>query len=74
MKVLKNNDGKVEIPALLRNLCGQEFETVDYRIRIFRQIYQEIHPNKEDKLVEALEEADPLNDGRVEPKGLKIAL
>lgn len=46
-KVLKNKDNKVEITALLRNLCGQEYETVDYRNRIFRQIYSEIHPHKE---------------------------
>jgi len=64
----------VEITALLRNLCGQEHETVDYSNKIMRQIYAEIHPDKEDALIQLLEDADPLNDGRVEPQGLKSAL
>ena len=66
-KLLKNKDNKVEITAMLRNLSGQEYETVDYRNRIFRQIYAEIHPHKEQQLIKHLEEVDPLNDGRVEP-------
>lgn len=64
---MKNKENKVEVTALLRNLSGQEYETVDYRNRIFRLIYAEIHPHKEAKLIQLLEEADPLNDGRVEP-------
>jgi Ca2+-binding EF-hand superfamily protein len=47
-KTLKNKENKVEIPALLRNLCGQEHETVDFRNKIFREIYSEIHPHKEE--------------------------
>ncbi len=74
MKVLKDKDGKVEINAMLRNFCGKEHETVDYQNKIFREIYQIIHPNKEDRLVQLLEDADPLNDGRVEPQGLKSVL
>jgi hypothetical protein len=35
-KVLRNKDNKIEITALLRNLCGQDHETVDYRNKIFR--------------------------------------
>ena len=35
-KTLKNNDNKVEISALLRNLCGSDHETVDYRNKVFR--------------------------------------
>lgn len=35
-KLLKNKDNKVEVTSLLRNLSGQEYETVDYRNRIFR--------------------------------------
>ena len=35
-KTLKNKENKVDIHALLRNLTGQEYETVDYRNRIFR--------------------------------------
>ena len=35
-KTLKNKENKIEITALLRNLCGQEHETVDFRNKIFR--------------------------------------
>ena len=35
-KVLKNQDNKVEVTTLLRNLCGKEHETVDFRNKIFR--------------------------------------
>ena len=66
-KQLKNKDNKVDVTALLRNLSGQEYETVDYRNRIFRLIYSEIHPHNEQKFLDVLQEVDPLNDGRVEP-------
>lgn len=33
---MKNRDGKVEIMMMLQNLCGNEFETVDFRNRIFK--------------------------------------
>lgn len=46
-KSLKNKDDKVEVGDLLRNLCGKEYETVDFRNKIFRQIYNEINPHKE---------------------------
>ena len=42
--MLKNKENKVEITALLRNLSGQEHETVDFRNKVFRQIYAEIYP------------------------------
>lgn len=64
----------MEIPTLLRNLSGQEHETVDFRNKIFRQIYAEVHPHKEERLLQLLEDADPQNDGRVEPQGLKVVL
>ncbi len=50
-KVLKGKDNRVEITALLRNLAGEECETVDYRNNIFRKLYSEIDPRKEDKLM-----------------------
>ena len=50
-KVLKNKENKIDITALLRNLAGEECETVDFRNNIFRRLYQEIHPNKEQKLL-----------------------
>ena len=42
-KILKNRDNVVEIPTLVRNLVGKDFETVDYRNKIFRQIYNEVN-------------------------------
>ena len=73
-KALKSKDNKVEITTLLRNLCGGEHETVDYRNKIFRHIYAEINPHKTEELLQLLEDADPLNDGRVEAQGLKVCL
>ena len=73
-KTLKNKDGKVDVPNMLVNFCGKEFETVDYRNKIFRRIYSQVYPNNERKLLKLLEESDPLNDGKVEPSTLKIAL
>ena len=67
-KSLKNKDDKVEIGTLLRNLCGQDFETIDYRNKIFRKIYSEIHPHKEQEFLQLLENGDSTNDGKVEPQ------
>ena len=38
-KIMKNKEGKIDISNLLTNLCGKEFETVDYRNKVFRKIY-----------------------------------
>jgi len=35
-KLLKNKDNKVEVGVLVTNLCGKEFETVDYRNKVFK--------------------------------------
>lgn len=73
-KILKNKDGKVEVGTLITNLCGKEFETVDYRNKVFKRLYAQIYPKNEKKLLWLFEEADPINDGRVEPAALKIIL
>lgn len=62
---MKNKNNKIEVTTLLRNLCGHEHETVDYRNKVFKKIYEEIHPQKEEKLKSMLEDADPLNHGRI---------
>lgn len=74
MKTLKNKEAKVDIQSLLQNLCGKEFETLDYRNKISRKIYTQVFPHKEKKLLKLLEEADAQNDGKVEPQALKLAL
>lgn len=38
-KLLKNKDNKVDVGVLVTNLCGKEFETVDYRNKIYKKIY-----------------------------------
>ena len=48
---LKNKDGKVDIHILVRNLTGKAFETVDFRNKIFKTIYAEVFPHKEDKMM-----------------------
>lgn len=73
-KVLKGNNGRISVTGLLRNLVGHETETVDFRNKMYRQLYDQVFPSQEDKLIAALEDVDPLNDGRVEPIGLKQAL
>jgi Ca2+-binding EF-hand superfamily protein len=74
MKTLKNKEAKVEIQTLLSNLCGKEFETLDYRNKISRKIYTQVFPHKEKRLLKLLEDADALNDGKIEPNALKLAL
>lgn len=70
-KVLKGNNGRISVTGLLRNLVGHESETVDFRNKMYRQLYDVVYPNNEERLISALEDVDPLNDGRVEPIGLK---
>jgi hypothetical protein len=43
---------------LIKNLCGQEFETTDYRNKIFKKIYSQVFPSKEKRLLKLLEDAD----------------
>ena len=73
-KLLKNKDNKIEISTLISNLSGKEFETIDYRNKIFKKLYQQIYPSNESQFLKVMEDADPLNDGRVEPAALRIAL
>lgn len=52
-KVLKNpHTNKIEVNTLLRNLCGQEHETVDFRNRMYKKFYQVIQDNgKEEEML-----------------------
>lgn len=64
----------MDVGVLVTNLCGKEFETVDYRNKILKKIYPQVYPQNEWKLLKLFEEADPVNDGRIEPAALKIVL
>jgi hypothetical protein len=39
---------------MVRNFTGQPFETVDFRNKIFKQLYAEIFPDKEEQLISLL--------------------
>jgi len=39
---MKNRENKVEVMMLVQNLVGNEFETVDFRNRVYKRIYDEI--------------------------------
>ena len=40
---LKNSDGLVEVETLLRNVAGSEQDTVDFRNKMYKQIYNQIY-------------------------------
>ena len=48
---LKNDEGVIPICDLVRNFTGQAFETVDYRNTVYKKIYAEVYPNKEDEII-----------------------
>lgn len=50
-KTLKDRTGLVPIPVLIPNLTGQPYETVEFRNKIFKRIYNEIYPDKEQTLI-----------------------
>ena len=45
-KEMKNSQNKVDIIMMLQNLVGNEFETVDFRNRVFKRIYGELNDKK----------------------------
>lgn len=55
---LRNSSGLVEVPELIRNFTGQAFETVDFRNKIFKLIYHDVFPAKEEELIALLQEQD----------------
>lgn len=60
---------------MVRNLCGEEFETIDYRNKIFKKLYYEIYDqNKGKELKELFTSMDNRFDGTLEPHELKLAL
>ena len=72
---IQNREQKVEMQTLLQNFCGTEHETVDYKQKMFKQLYSEIFQNKKQREFLSLCEAeDKLNDGKIEPKKLEQVL
>jgi Ca2+-binding EF-hand superfamily protein len=64
-KNLKNADGLVDINVLIRNLTGKDFATVDFRERVYRQLYNEIFPNNEERILKLFQEIDTTNCGLI---------
>lgn len=53
---LKNDNGEVPICDLIRNFTGQAFETVDYRNTVFKKVYGEVYPNREEEIIQLLQD------------------
>lgn len=51
-KTLKNDEDLVEVCSIVRNFTGSKFETVDYRNSLFKKLYADIYPQKEDKIIQ----------------------
>jgi hypothetical protein len=45
-KNMREHNNKIAVKTLLRNLTGYEFQTYDYRNRIFKEIYKELSDNR----------------------------
>ena len=77
-KPMKNANNLVEVPMLMKNLVGKDFETVDFRDKLFKRVYHEIFvsndPSKKEKFRDMLIECDDLCDGTVVPKDLQNIL
>jgi len=67
---LKNDNGEVPICDLVRNFTGQAFETVDFRNAVFKKVYAEVYPNREDELIQALQDEDDSNIGLISAEKL----
>jgi len=50
-KTLKNDEEVVEIASIVRNFTGSQFETVDYRNMMFKKLYSDIYPQREEKII-----------------------
>ena len=56
---------------MLSNIAGTVQDTVDYRKKMFKQLYHDIYEQgRQDRLLQELEKSDELNDGKVTPKEL----
>lgn len=71
---MKDKTNKVPIFTLLHNLVGGEFETYDFRNRIYKRIYSEVREQrKEEALRKAFSKHDKQNDGTLGVMELKRA-
>jgi Ca2+-binding EF-hand superfamily protein len=77
-KSMKNADNKVEVTTLIRNLCGKDYETVDFRDKVFKRVYHDIFESsdsdRKDKFRNLLVKHDDLNDGSIVGQDLQKVL
>ena len=65
---LKNADDKVDIQVFLSNVTGAKEDTVDYRNKMFKRLYNEVYLNgKSQALLRLLEQNDKKSDGKISP-------
>ena len=67
---LKNDQQVVPVCDLVRNFTGLPYETVDYRNEVFKKVYNEIYPHKEEQVIQLLQEADETNVGLIKAQAL----
>jgi Ca2+-binding EF-hand superfamily protein len=73
-KSMKNLKNLVEVPVLIRNLVGKDFETVDFRDKLFKRIYSEIiesNSSTKEEFKNLLIKNDTLNDGTIVAQDLQ---
>ena len=74
-KEIKNSSNKIDIIMMLQNLVGNEFETVDFRNRVFKRIYSELNDKRNyDALARAFNKHDTKFDGTLSILEMRNAL
>ena len=64
-RLLRNKEGLIPVPILISNLTGQPYETVEFRNKVFKKLYADIYPSKEEELMQAFCQKDARNCGRI---------
>jgi Ca2+-binding EF-hand superfamily protein len=68
---LKNAEQKIDIQVLISNITGTENDTVDFKNKLFKQLYKDIIARGSRKqLLNILESHDDSNDGTIHPEKL----
>lgn len=77
-KSMKNSKNLVEVPALIKNLVGKDYETVDFRDKLYLKIYNFVFGTNDstlkDKFRNLLIKYDSLNDGTIVSQDLNKVL
>ena len=72
---MKDKSNKVPVQMILQNLVGNDYETSDFRNRMYKRIYAEIMDKKNDAaLKKAFYKFDKQNEGSLNVHEMKDAL